>query len=144
MIDESKLESRVLHLVRPEDLNHHGTLFAGQMAKWCIEAGLMAVARLIGKPEDVVCVKFDRMIFKKPVRNGELIEIKTRISQVGVSSITVFNEVFRAGDEVPIITNSATYVTVDEHNKPYPHNLKLPPHYVEKNRDICVQVSKGD
>lgn len=83
MLDESKLESRVLHLVRPKDLNHHGTLFAGQMAKWCIEAGLMAVARLIGKPEDVVCVKFDHMIFKKPVRNGEIIEIKTRISQVG-------------------------------------------------------------
>lgn len=138
MIDESKLECRVLHLVRPEDLNHHGTLFAGQMAKWCIEAGLMAVARLIGKPEDVVCVKFDRMVFKKPIRNGELIEIKTRISRVGVSSIEVFNEVCRANDEVTIITNTATYVTVDENHKPYPHGLVLPPQYIERNRDICV------
>lgn len=138
MIEEPKFECQVLHLVRPEDLNHHGTLFAGQMAKWCIEAGLMAVARLIGKPEDVVCVKFDKMIFKKPVRNGDLIEIKTRISKVGTTSITVFNEVFRAQEDVPIITNSATYVTVDRNNKPYPHGVVLPPQYLERNRDICT------
>jgi acyl-CoA hydrolase len=36
-------ETVVLHLIRPEDLNHHGALFAGQMAKWLVEAGLMVV-----------------------------------------------------------------------------------------------------
>jgi hypothetical protein len=37
----------VLHLIRSEDLNHHGALFAGQMAKWLVEAGLMVVQDLL-------------------------------------------------------------------------------------------------
>jgi len=36
---------------KPEDLNHQGTLFAGQMAKWLAEAGLIAASRLVGRPE---------------------------------------------------------------------------------------------
>ena len=30
------------HLVRSEDLNHHGTLFAGRSSEWFIEAGFIA------------------------------------------------------------------------------------------------------
>ena len=52
-MDEKMLESTISHLVRPEDLNHHGTLFAGQTAKWLVEAGVIAAARLTGKAEDV-------------------------------------------------------------------------------------------
>jgi hypothetical protein len=36
MPDEALLESVTLHLIRPEDLNHHGTMFAGQTGR---EAG---------------------------------------------------------------------------------------------------------
>ena len=32
------------HFVKSEDLNHHGTLFAGRTAEWFVEAGLMAAA----------------------------------------------------------------------------------------------------
>ena len=33
--------------VKSEDLNHHGTLFAGRSAEWFIEAGLMAVSGIL-------------------------------------------------------------------------------------------------
>ena len=77
MLDKAMLESVVLHLIRPEDLNHHGSLFAGQMAKWLVEAGLITASRLVGKPEDVVCVQVNGLTFKKPLNNGDLIEIKS-------------------------------------------------------------------
>jgi acyl-CoA hydrolase len=77
-------ETVVLHLIRLEDLNHHWTLFAGQMAKWLVEAGLIAASRLVGTPEDILCVQLKSMTFKKPVSNGDLIEIKSRIAFLGV------------------------------------------------------------
>lgn len=36
-------ETVVLNLIRPEDLNHHRALLAGQMTKWLVKTVLMAV-----------------------------------------------------------------------------------------------------
>jgi len=34
----------IYHLIKSEDLNHHGTLFAGRGAEWMVEAGFVAAA----------------------------------------------------------------------------------------------------
>ncbi|PKN68485.1 MAG: acyl-CoA thioesterase, partial [Deltaproteobacteria bacterium HGW-Deltaproteobacteria-10] len=34
------------HMVKGDDLNHHGTLFAGKTAMWFVEAGFIAAASL--------------------------------------------------------------------------------------------------
>lgn len=136
MTDESMMESVILHLVLPLDLNHHGTLFAGQMTKWLVEAGLLTVSRLIGKPEDIVCLQLNDLIFRKPINNGELIEIRTRVAHLGFTSITICSEVFRKQNEAPVVSNFATFVTVDKLNKPYAHGLKLTKEYIADNQDI--------
>jgi acyl-CoA hydrolase len=140
MANENNLELTVFHLIRPEDLNHHGTLFAGQMAKWLVEAGVMTASQLTGKPEDVVCVQLDRMTFKKTVNNGDLIEIKSRIAYLGSTSITVYSQVFRKRDAASLVSNMATFVTVDKHNKPYEHGFKLTEEYIANNNDIYQEA----
>ena len=136
MSNELILESSLLHMVRPQDLNHHGTLFAGQMASWLVEAGFIAAARLCGKPEDIVCVQVNEMTFKKPINLGDVIEIKSQIAYLGSTSITVCSQIFRQQDEAPLVTNMATFVIVDKQNKPYAHGLKLSEEYIARNRDI--------
>jgi acyl-CoA hydrolase len=142
MLNEAMLESVILRLVKPEDLNHHGTLFAGQMAKWLVEAGLITASRLGGKPEDVVCVRLNGMTFKKPVNNGDLIEIKSKIAYLGSTSITVSSQVFRKQDIAPLVSSMATFVTVDKGNRPYQHGFKLSEEYIAKNRDIYQEAIK--
>jgi acyl-CoA hydrolase len=135
-------ESITQHLVMPDDLNHHGTLFAGKMAMWLVEAGLISASRLCGKPGDVVCVQLDTMRFRRPVNNGDLIEIKSRIAYLGSSSITVHNQVFRKSETEAIVSNLAVFVTVDKGNKPYAHGFKLSAEYIEAHRDIYEQALK--
>jgi acyl-CoA hydrolase len=135
-------ETTLMHLVRPEDLNHHGTLFAGQMAKWLVEAGVITAARLTGKPEDIVCVKLTDMNFKGTVHNGETVEIKTKIASLGKSSITVSSRVFISIDSEPLISSMAMFVSVDKDNKPYSHGFSLPQEYIEKNRGIYEEAQK--
>jgi acyl-CoA hydrolase len=142
-MDETLLESTLSHLVRPEDLNHHGTLFAGQMAKWLVEAGLITAAKLTGKPEDVVCVQLSGMTFRKPGNNGDLIEIKSRIAYLGTTSITIYSQVVRRQDQSVLVSNMATFVTVDKQNKPYSHGLKLSAEYIARNRDIYNEALKN-
>ena len=55
--------------MKSEDLNHHGTLFAGKTAMWFVESGFIAVASLT-HPENIVCLNIHGMLFKKPIGNG--------------------------------------------------------------------------
>jgi len=141
-VDVSLLESITAHLVKPEDLNHHGTLFAGQMAKWLVEAGVITAARLIGRPEDVVCVKINGLTFKKPINNGDLLEIRSKIVNLGLTSITVFSEVIRRQDKLSVVSNYATFVAVDRNNKPYKHGFALPEEYIALNTELCNEALK--
>lgn len=44
---------KISHLVKSEDLNHHGTLFAGRTAEWLVEAGFVTAAAEHGRPQAV-------------------------------------------------------------------------------------------
>ncbi len=136
------LETSILRVVKPLDLNHHGTLFAGQMASWLVEAGFIAAASLHGKTEDIVCVQLNDMMFKKPINLGDIIEIKTRIAHLGSTSITVYTEVFRQGEGTPLVSNFGIFVGVDKNNKPVPHGYKLTEEYIVENREIYEAAAK--
>ncbi len=135
-------ETMISHLVKPEDLQHHGTLFAGQMAKWFVEACFVAATRLHGRPKDIVCVQVHNLHFAKPANNGDIIEIRSNVAFTGSTSITVHGEVFINEDETPAISGFVTYVTVDSDGKPYKHGLSLPAEYIERNRKIYNEAKK--
>jgi len=139
-------ETVICHLVRPEDLNHHGTLFAGQISKWLVEAGVIRSSQLIGRPEDIVCVQLNEMTFKKPINNGDILEIKSKIAYLGTSSITIYSRVFVNKSVTPLITSMATFVTVNKQNKPYKHGFALTEEYIVQNREIyeeAVRIRKS-
>ena len=46
-----------MRLVKSNDLNHHGTLFAGRTAEWFVESGFIAAAGVLD-PKNLVCLKF--------------------------------------------------------------------------------------
>jgi acyl-CoA hydrolase len=141
-MDLSLLECTTLHLVKPQDLNHHGTLFAGQVASWLVEAGVITASRLVGKPEDIVCVKINGLTFKKPINNGDLLDLRSKIVNLGATSITVYSEVIRRQDNMNVVSNFITFVTVDQANKPYRHGFVLPEEFIAKNTAICAEAKK--
>jgi hypothetical protein len=50
-MEKRSIEPKVfstMRLVKSEDLNHHGTLFAGRSAEWFVESGLLLRHRLLG------------------------------------------------------------------------------------------------
>lgn len=135
-------EVTISHLIKPEDLQHHGTLFAGRMAEWFVETCFISACRLLGKPKDIVCVQIHGINFRKPANNGDIVEIKARIAFLGAKSITVNGQAFFNEDKIPAVLGMATFVTVDEHNKPYAHGLLLPEEYIAQNREVYEQALK--
>ncbi len=75
-----------VHLVKGEDLDHHGTLYAGRTAEWFVESRFIATSSMT-KPENIVCLKIHGMTFSHPIRKGELPVFTSRVVLTGETKI---------------------------------------------------------
>lgn len=118
--------NKMCRLIKSEDLNHHGTLFAGRMAEWFVEGTFIAASRMIGDPKSIVCVKLHGLKFGTPANKGDIIELETKVVAVGNTSITVYGKVTRNEAASILVDGFTTFVCVDEEGKKMVHNLPKP------------------
>jgi len=109
-------------LVKNEDLNHHGTLYAGRSAEWFVEAGFIAAAGLT-RPENIVCLKIHGMTFLRPVRGGDIVTFESRIILAGSSSLHAYVSMKSKGE--PVMDGFITFVHLDKEGRARPHGLEI-------------------
>src|SRR5450756_364626 len=129
-----------MRLVKSEDLNHHGTLFAGRTAEWFVESGFIAVASLLN-PQNVVCLKIHGMFFTKPARSGDVLKFSSKVVFTGNSSLTSYIHVEKNGDDKPLVDGFVTFIHVDEKTRPSPHFLNINP-VTEEDR-VLYETAKN-
>ena len=122
------------HLVKSEELNHHGTLYAGRSAEWFVEAGFIAATALV-KPENIVCLQIHGMVFKRPVKLGEVVCYESKIVLTGKSSMVAYVRVM-AQDEL-MLDGFITFINVDHEGHARPHGVEL-----EANNEEEVEIQQ--
>jgi acyl-CoA hydrolase len=123
-------------LIKSEDLNHHGTLFAGRTAEWFVESGFVSISTYLN-PKNIVCLKIHGMEFKKPAKGGETICFKSKLAYVGKSSLIVYTQVVNSKDNQHLVDGFISFVHVDENTKAMPHGIELE---IEKEEDKVLYV----
>jgi acyl-CoA hydrolase len=114
-------------LIKSEDLNHHGTLFAGRTAEWFVESGFIAASSLVDA-KSVICLKIHGMHFSHPVRIGQTICFKSKIIYAGRTSLIAYVEVTKINStEIKLVDGFLTFVHVDPNTKPLAHGLEITP-----------------
>jgi len=121
------------HLVKSEDLNHHGTLYAGRSAEWFVEAGFIAASSL-KPPESVVCLKIHGMTFTRPVHCGEIATFSSKIIYAGITSMVAYIEMCQK--EKHVLDGFITFIHVDEKSNPAQHGIVITP---ITNEDLELQ-----
>ncbi|MDF3002103.1 MAG: cytosolic long-chain acyl-CoA thioester hydrolase family protein [Bacillota bacterium] len=117
---------KISHLVKSEDLNHHGTLFAGRSAEWLVEAAFVAAASQHGRPQDVLCVNIHGFTFTRPVQKGDIITFYSRVAKVGTTSITVYVKVMSEIHGTTHVDGYLTFVCVEPDTKrKRPHGIVM-------------------
>lgn len=117
--------TKTSRLVKPQELNHHGTLFAGRMSEWFVENCFICGAMSTGKPKNIVCVNIHGLTFNTPSVNGDIINIKSIVVRAGRSSFTVYGAITKNELDKVICEGFITFAFVDEDNKTIPHNIIL-------------------
>lgn len=123
-----------MRLVKSEDLNHHGTLFAGRSAEWFVESGFIAAASILN-PQNIVCLKIHGMFFTKPAKSGDVLKFSSKVVFAGNSSLTSYVHVEKNGDDKPLVDGFVTFIHVDEKTRPTPHFLNIEP-VTEEDRSL--------
>lgn len=120
-----KIETFVTNrMVKGEDLNHHGTLFAGRSAQWFVEAGFIAAANLTS-PQHILCLKIHGMLFKKPVGMGSVIRFESKVVYAGRTSLVAHVRLFFSQTGEFLLEGFITFIYVDEQGIPKPHNITI-------------------
>ena len=114
------------HLVKGEDLNHHGTLYAGRGVEWMVEAGFMTASEAT-QSENIVCMRINSLLFIKPVPKGQMVSYDSRVCFAGRTSLTVYVRVSNSKTKEFIVDGFFTYVYTDDDGKPKAHGIVVEP-----------------
>lgn len=114
------------HLVKGQDLNHHGTLFAGRGAEWLVESGFVAASNMTN-PENTVCLNIHGMVFTRPVAKGSIIRYESKVVHAGRTSMVVYIKVMMAKNEDFVLDGFMTFIHVNTEGHSTPHGLVVEP-----------------
>lgn len=121
------------HLVKNEDLNHHGTLYAGRTAEWFVEAGFVAEAS-ITSPESTVCLTIHGMKFSRSVHRGDIVCFKSKVILAGKSSLVTHIQM--SVKEEVVVDGFITFIHVDQETHSLAHGIVITP---VTSEDIALQ-----
>jgi acyl-CoA thioesterase YciA len=109
------------HVCMRKDLGVHGNLFGGILLAWVDEAAA-SYACIKADSDRMVTLKISELMFKKPIREGELIKIYGEVTRMGTSSITlnlvIKNHDPKTGKEEVTTSTEIVFVKIDENGKP--------------------------
>lgn len=98
-------------LIRPEFLNHGGTLFGGYMMQWADDMAYSA-ASLAFPSANFVTKLFGQFDFKAPVRSGDIIKIYSNVESRGTTSCKIQVWAINARTQVEVFRTFAVMVNV--------------------------------
>ena len=115
-------------ICRTSEIGLNGNLFGGTMLSWLDEAGA-AFAGYLCRTPNMVTLKMDEVLFKKPVKIGHHVRIYARVTQVGVSSLAITVEArrfdFAKELEEIVCSTRIVYVKIDAEGRAMPIDERL-------------------
>lgn len=107
-------------LMHPEHTNLLGNVHGGWIMKLADEAGALACMRHAQRK--VVTVAIDSMVFREPIRIGDLVILNAEVAYTGRTSMEAAVEVLAenpiTGDQTHTNTAYLVYVALDDEGRP--------------------------
>ncbi len=121
------------HPVKKSDLGFHSNLFGGKLLAW-LDASAAAFAMETCDTPRMVTIKIDECIFKRSVKEGQLIKIYGDVDKIGNTSITLYLEArahnVYSGNQSVILSTKITFVRIDENGDPIPISERVKKKYL--------------
>ncbi|MBE0639039.1 MAG: acyl-CoA thioesterase [Bacteroidales bacterium] len=107
-------------ICKTSDIGIHNNLFGGTMLSWMDEAAGTMAAEMACTP-NMITLKMDEVLFKKPVKVSDHIRIYGELLHVGTSSLTLSiiakKFCFKKQAEETVCSTKMHFVNIDENGR---------------------------
>lgn len=118
-----------------KNIGVNGNMFGGELLS-LVDVSAAAYASEVCKYPKLVTIKINELVFKKPIKVGNLIKIYGQVQKIGNTSITLKIEVrrhnVRTAQQDVVCETEITFVKIDEDGSPIPINSKVKEKYSNK------------
>lgn len=129
------MELITTYICKSSDIGVHDNMFGGTMMSLIDDASAAYAMQICDTPK-VVTLKIDELIFKKPVKVGNLIKVFGRVEKFGNTSVTLYIEVRKhnvyTGIQEIVTQTNIVFVRIDEEGNPLPISDKVKTRYQER------------
>lgn len=109
------------YICKASQIGVHGNMFGGYMMALIDECSAAYAAQICDTPR-VVTIKVDELIFKKPVKTGNVLKVYGEVSEFGNSSVTLYMEVRKHnvynGEQTVVTHTHIKFVRIDDEGNP--------------------------
>ncbi len=122
-------------ICKTSDIGINNNLFGGTMLSWLDEAGGTMASQVCCTPQ-MITLKIDEVLFKKPVKVNEHIRIYGRVDSIGHTSISLYLEArrfnFSNHEEETVCSTKAIFVRIDHKGEPVEIDHSIRKNYHQK------------
>jgi acyl-CoA thioesterase YciA len=122
-------------LVKTSDIGISNNLFGGTMMS-LIDSSAVAYAMQICDTPRMVTVKIDELVFKKPVKVGNLLKVYGNVIEFGNTSISIYIDVRKHnvynGVQETVTHTNIKFVRIDDEGSPLPISERIKTRYTER------------
>jgi acyl-CoA thioesterase YciA len=122
-------------LVKTSDIGISNNLFGGTMMS-LIDSSAVAYAMQICDTPRMVTVKIDELVFKKPVKVGNLLKVYGNVIEFGNTSISIYIDVRKHnvynGVQETVTHTNIKFVRIDDEGSPLAISERIKTRYAER------------
>ena len=108
-------------ICKGKNIGLHGNMFGGDLLGIIDECGAAFACQICDTPR-MVTIKVDELVFKKPVKLGNVVKIYGEVKEFGNTSITLYIEVRKHsvynGKQDVVTHTNIKFVRIDEEGSP--------------------------
>lgn len=129
------MELVTTYICKTSDVGVHENIFGGTILGLIDQSAGAYAAQICDTPR-MVTIKIDELLFKNPVKVGNIIKIYAEVKEFGNSSVTLYMEVRKhnvyTGKQEVVVSTNIKFVRIDEEGYPIPISERVKIRYNER------------
>jgi acyl-CoA thioesterase YciA len=130
------------YICKTSDIGVHSNMFGGHLVSLIDECGGAYASQICDTPR-MVTISISEMLFKKPIKVGNIIKVYAKVLNFGNTSVTLYMELRKhnvyTGDQETSTSTEIKFVRIDDEGNALPISERVKTRY----NDRVVKFGKG-
>lgn len=127
------------YICKKGDIGVHDNMFGGTILS-IIDDASASYSSQVCDTQRIVTLKIDELVFKKPVKVGNILKVYANVKEFGTTSVTLYIEVRKhnvyTGLQTVVTHTHIKFVRIDDEGNPLAISTRVKERYAERMKEF--------